>query len=162
MQAKSCTSFLLLLLFVLGFFFCCFFPDRVSLCNTGYSGPHSVDHTGLELRDLPAFASWMLGLKVCATTILFDQRVAGDSVPPWAHEHILDLKTHLHSDTLPQQGYTYSRRPHLLSVPLLMEQAFKHASTLEAIFIQTTTPSNTHRHIYTWPLQNYVLYYYEW
>ena len=26
------------------------FPDRVSLCSTGYPGTHSVDQVGLELR----------------------------------------------------------------------------------------------------------------
>jgi hypothetical protein len=44
------------------------FRDRVSLCSPGCPGTHSVDQTGLELRNLPASASWMLGLKACATT----------------------------------------------------------------------------------------------
>jgi hypothetical protein len=39
----------------------------VSLCSPGYHGTHSVDQAGLELRSLSAFASWVLGLKVCAT-----------------------------------------------------------------------------------------------
>jgi hypothetical protein len=65
----------MLLVFVVmvffGFFFCfCFlvFRDRVSLCNTGYPGTNSVDQAGLELRNPPASASQVLGLKVCATT----------------------------------------------------------------------------------------------
>jgi hypothetical protein len=29
---------------------------------------HSVDHAGLELRNLPAYASQVLRLKACATT----------------------------------------------------------------------------------------------
>jgi hypothetical protein len=33
------------------------FQDRVSLCSFDYPGTHSVDQTGLELRDLPAPAS---------------------------------------------------------------------------------------------------------
>jgi hypothetical protein len=33
-----------------------------------HSGTHSVDQTGLELRDTPASASKVLGLKVCVTT----------------------------------------------------------------------------------------------
>ena len=33
------------------------FRDRVSLYNSGYTGTHSVDHAGLELRDPPASAS---------------------------------------------------------------------------------------------------------
>jgi hypothetical protein len=41
-----------------------FFRDRVSLCSPG---THSVDQAGLELRNLPASASRVLGLKACAT-----------------------------------------------------------------------------------------------
>jgi hypothetical protein len=44
------------------------FRDRVSLCSPGCPGTHSVDQVGLELRNLPASASRVLGLKVCATT----------------------------------------------------------------------------------------------
>jgi hypothetical protein len=51
-------------LFVL--FFC--FWDRVSLYSPGCPGTHFVDQAGLELRNLPASASRVLGLKVCATT----------------------------------------------------------------------------------------------
>jgi hypothetical protein len=43
------------------------FRDRVSLCSPGCPGTHSVDQAGLELRNLPASASQVLGLKVCAT-----------------------------------------------------------------------------------------------
>jgi hypothetical protein len=42
--------------------------DRVSLYSPGCPGTHSVDQAGLELRNPPASASWVLGLKVCATT----------------------------------------------------------------------------------------------
>jgi hypothetical protein len=55
-------SFLLLLLFLL------FFRDRVSLCSPGCPGTHFVDQAGLELRNPPASASQVLGLKACATT----------------------------------------------------------------------------------------------
>jgi hypothetical protein len=48
--------------------FCFVFRDRVSLCSPGCPGTHSVDQAGLELRNPPASASWVLGLKVCATT----------------------------------------------------------------------------------------------
>jgi hypothetical protein len=58
--------------------FCCccclfifVFRDKVSLCSPGYSGTHSedqIDKAVLELRNLPASASLVLGLKVCATT----------------------------------------------------------------------------------------------
>ena len=40
--------------------FVCF---RLSLCSRGYPGTHSVDQAGLNLRDLPASASQVLGLK---------------------------------------------------------------------------------------------------
>jgi hypothetical protein len=45
-----------------------FFKDRVSLYSQGCPGTHSVDQAGLELRNPPASASQVLGLKVCATT----------------------------------------------------------------------------------------------
>jgi hypothetical protein len=44
------------------------FRDRVSLCSPGCPGTHSVDQAGLELRNPPASASRVLGLKACATT----------------------------------------------------------------------------------------------
>jgi hypothetical protein len=45
-----------------------FVRDRVSLCSPGCPGTHFVDQAGLELRNLPASASRVLGLKVCTTT----------------------------------------------------------------------------------------------
>jgi hypothetical protein len=45
-----------------------FLWDRVSLCSPGCPGTHCVDQAGLELRNLPASASQVLGLKACATT----------------------------------------------------------------------------------------------
>jgi hypothetical protein len=50
------------------FFFFLVFRDRVSLYSPGCPGTHSVDQVGLKLRNLPASASRVLGLKVCATT----------------------------------------------------------------------------------------------
>jgi hypothetical protein len=44
------------------------FRDRVSLCSPGCPGTHFVDQAGLELRNPPASASRVLGLKACATT----------------------------------------------------------------------------------------------
>jgi hypothetical protein len=62
----------LVLLFVwvfLFFVFCfLFFQDRVSLYSPGCPGTHFVDQAGLELKNPPASASRVLGLKVCATT----------------------------------------------------------------------------------------------
>ena len=57
----------LFILFYFGFF-CFVFGDRVSLCNTGCPGNQSVDQAGLELRNLSASGSQVLGLKACATT----------------------------------------------------------------------------------------------
>jgi hypothetical protein len=45
--------------------------DRVSLYSSGCSGTHFVDQAGLELRNLPASASQVLGLKVCANAFFF-------------------------------------------------------------------------------------------
>jgi hypothetical protein len=45
-----------------------FFRDRVSLYSPGCPGTHFVDQAGLELRNPPASASRVLGLKACATT----------------------------------------------------------------------------------------------
>jgi hypothetical protein len=50
------------------FVFVFVFQDRVSLCSTGCPGTHTVDQAGLELRNPPASASQVLGLKACATT----------------------------------------------------------------------------------------------
>ena len=48
----------------------CFFGggNRVSLYIPGCPGTHSVDQAGLKLRNPPASASRVLGLKACATT----------------------------------------------------------------------------------------------
>jgi hypothetical protein len=53
---------------VVVFWFVCLFRDRVSLCSPGCPGTHSIDQAGLELRNPPASASQVLGLKACATT----------------------------------------------------------------------------------------------
>jgi hypothetical protein len=47
--------------------FCFVFRDRVSLYSPGCPGTHSVDQAGLELRNPPASASRVMGLKACAT-----------------------------------------------------------------------------------------------
>jgi hypothetical protein len=51
------------------YFFVLFFVfrDGVPLCSLGCPGIHFVDQAGLELRNPPASASQVLGLKVCAT-----------------------------------------------------------------------------------------------
>jgi hypothetical protein len=52
--------------FPLFFFF--FFLETGFLCSSGCPGTHFVDQAGLELRNPPASASGVLGLKACATT----------------------------------------------------------------------------------------------
>jgi hypothetical protein len=62
---------LLILFITLSFEFIPFFlvfQDKVSLCGPACLGTHFVDQAGLELRNLPASASRVLGLKACATT----------------------------------------------------------------------------------------------
>jgi hypothetical protein len=54
-------------LFVWVFCFC-FFRDRVSLYSPDWPRTHFVDQAGLKLRNPPASASQVLGLKACATT----------------------------------------------------------------------------------------------
>jgi hypothetical protein len=53
-------------LFCLFCLFVCFL-DRASLYRLGCPGTHFVDQAGLELRNPPASASRVLGLKACAT-----------------------------------------------------------------------------------------------
>jgi hypothetical protein len=49
-------------------FVCLFVWDRVSLYSPDCPGTHFVDQAGLKLRNPPASASRVLGLKACATT----------------------------------------------------------------------------------------------
>jgi hypothetical protein len=61
--------FVLFCLFVCLFAFVLFFCFwGVSLYSPGCPGTHFVDQAGLELRNPPASASGVLGLKACATT----------------------------------------------------------------------------------------------
>jgi hypothetical protein len=55
-------------IFIYLFIHFCFFQDRVSLYSPGCPGAHFVDQAGLELKNLPASASRVLGLKACSTT----------------------------------------------------------------------------------------------
>jgi hypothetical protein len=58
---------------MLGVCVCFWFFETGFLCVAlaGCPGTHSVDQVGLELRNLPASASRVLGLKACATTAQF-------------------------------------------------------------------------------------------
>jgi hypothetical protein len=48
-------------------FVCLFVCLFVFLCSSDCPGTHSVDQAGLELRNLPASASQVLGIKTYAT-----------------------------------------------------------------------------------------------
>jgi hypothetical protein len=61
-------SFFLSFYFILFYFIFLVFQDRVSLCSPGCPGTHSVALAVLELRNLPASAFLVLGLKACTTT----------------------------------------------------------------------------------------------
>jgi hypothetical protein len=78
LQTKQCTGRIAIVVqeistvffFILTFFFYMsvlsfFFPprDRASLYSSGCPGTHFVDQAGLELRNPPASASHVLGLK---------------------------------------------------------------------------------------------------
>jgi hypothetical protein len=64
-----CFLFVCFVFFCLFFVLFCFvFRDRVSLYSFGCPGTHSVDQAGLKLRNPPASASQVLGLKACTTT----------------------------------------------------------------------------------------------
>jgi hypothetical protein len=63
-----CVCVLFIMLYRVNIYDFFFFRDRVSLCSPGCPGTHSVDQAGLELRNLPASASRVLGLKACTTT----------------------------------------------------------------------------------------------
>jgi hypothetical protein len=67
MSWNACLHWLVCVLNTL--FVCLFvcFQGRVSLFIPGCPGTHPVDQAGLELRNLPASASQVLGLKVCST-----------------------------------------------------------------------------------------------
>jgi hypothetical protein len=65
-QMSNGTKTVALFCFVL---FCFVFRDRVSLYSPGCPGTHFVDQAGLELRNSPASASWVLGLNLCAVSV---------------------------------------------------------------------------------------------
>jgi hypothetical protein len=54
---------------ILHFLLACLFFKTGLLCNPGCHGTHFVDQAGLKLRNPPASASQVLGLKACATTV---------------------------------------------------------------------------------------------
>jgi hypothetical protein len=63
MKMRAADAYFVSLTFL--FCFVLFFQDRVSLCSPGCPGTHLVDQADLELRNPPASASRVLGLKAC-------------------------------------------------------------------------------------------------
>jgi hypothetical protein len=57
---------------------------EVSLYSFGFYGTHSLDQAGLTLRDLPASASWVLGLKVWAITAWLPLCFLKQGLTTWA------------------------------------------------------------------------------
>jgi hypothetical protein len=71
---------------------CFCFLDRVSLYCSSYPKSHSVDEAGLELRDLPASASQVLGLKACATTAqlhFLKHKITREKHTPIVEHHLI-------------------------------------------------------------------------
>jgi hypothetical protein len=64
-QTRLLAGLLVVIIVCFGFWF--IFRDRISLCSPGCPGTHSVDQAGLKLRNPPASASQVLGLKASAT-----------------------------------------------------------------------------------------------
>jgi hypothetical protein len=101
--------FLFIHLFIYLFIYFLVFRDRVSLYSPGCPRTHSVDQAGLELRNPPASASQVLGLKACATMpgLLFLNNSHSDwdeteSLPSFSL-HFLMVKgfgIHIHIDNI--------------------------------------------------------------
>jgi hypothetical protein len=86
-----CLAVWLFFLFVCFFVFCCCCFSETGFRNSpGRPGTHFVDQAGLELRNPPASASQVLGLKVCATAaqlgmeVLFREFRGGGHTPTHA------------------------------------------------------------------------------
>jgi hypothetical protein len=110
-----------------------FFRDRVSLCSPGCPGTHSVDQAGLELRNPPASASRVLGLKVSpprpadskhsnVTTLASLHKVEGlESWTCWARGTAQRVKAHHKAWDLICGTYLVERDSQLKAVLLLID-----------------------------------------
>jgi hypothetical protein len=93
------SSFTFVLFFVLGFFVSCLFACLLAFCfySPGCPGTHFVDQAGLELRNLPASASGVLGLKACTTKpSSFTFQMLSQKFPIPSPPHPASLPTHSH------------------------------------------------------------------
>ncbi|GAB1300036.1 DNA-dependent protein kinase catalytic subunit [Apodemus speciosus] len=73
----------------------CISAVGVSLCSSGYPGTHFVDQAGLELRNLPASASQVLGLqlhqgliRICSKPVVLQKDAESGSENRWASEEV--------------------------------------------------------------------------
>jgi hypothetical protein len=55
------------------FVFYLIFLRQGSLCHPRHHGTHFVDQAGHQLRDSPASASWLLGLKACVEFLIYSR-----------------------------------------------------------------------------------------
>jgi hypothetical protein len=110
----------------------CFFRDRVSLCSPGCPGTHSVDQAGLELRNLPASSSQVLGLKACTTT------------PSYSQVFMSQLSEDRHSKKLSSATLSFPARPSVLkiyAIPKLYSFNFLLCFTANRKVVDTSTSS---------------------
>jgi hypothetical protein len=85
-----------------------FFQDRVSLYSPGCPGTHSVDQAGLELRNLPASAFQVPGLKACTTIAqLFRDFIylTYYTIPPFPQQNYEHVLVFILKDSLNMRGY---------------------------------------------------------
>jgi hypothetical protein len=57
-----------------------FSRQKVSLCSPGSPGTHSVNQADLKLRNPPASASQVLGLKACVATAQLDRQISKNNI----------------------------------------------------------------------------------
>jgi hypothetical protein len=105
------------------------FRDRVSLCSPGCPGTHFVDQAGLELRNLPASASRVLGLKACATMPGSKHLCA----PATMLLYVLHLQTPFHCFSL--QGFL--KKPFMVYIKKGVVPLSRIAFTFSPQFLKT-------------------------
>jgi hypothetical protein len=141
----------------LSLFFFWFFRDRVSLYSLGCPGTHSVDQAGLKLRNLPASASQVLGLKACATNARLDMLICElqgllslplpNTRKHTPHPHTTHIHTY-HTDTPTTPTHTrhiHTHTPHTYT----HTHHTNHTHTYHTCIHTTNHKPNTHTHTHT-------------
>ena len=113
-------------LFVFVCLFVCLFRDRVSLNGCGCPETHSIDQAGLELRNLSASASQVLGLKACVTgknkflTLMLDCRTACSLLPiiPALEdlEPSIGFKKHSYTCSIHREKHTWIKIKYIFKI----------------------------------------------